>query len=434
MKPIDFEFLNTLVRGGRVHRSLYVDPDIFQLEMERIFGRAWVYVCHETQLPNPGDFLTTHIGLKPVIACRDRSTGAVGVFYNRCGHRGAIVCNVPQGNVRRFRCAYHGWVFETDGKLSSVPLEEPYYQGVDLSDSAYSLVRLPRVESYGGFVFASGDADAPDLQAYLGPLARSIDQILALSPVGEIEIRGGVHKYLFHGNWKLQLENVIDGYHPSFSHVSTLDEEGRQFRRRGEEAEGPRIGQGRSEDPSAAIGNMTLEAYPDGHSVSGGLPDRGSKSGPVYEEYVRQMVAAHGKERTAEILGADWHNTFYYPNLVIQLLAQHVRVVKPVAVDRTEVWVYPILLKGVPEEMNHAVIRYLNISHAAASLIQTDDLENFKRIQRGLATDGAEWVSFERGLAVDDLHQAGASYAVGSSELPMRMQYKAWQRYMLART
>lgn len=430
MNPADFEILRDLVRDGQVHRSVYLDPAIFELEMERIFGRAWVYVGHESQIPNPGDFFTTHIGRRPVIVCRDRDTGTVHVLFNRCGHRGAIVCNNAAGNVRRFRCGYHGWVFETDGRLSSVPMKDPYYGRVDLKSPAFGLARLPRVASYKGFIFASCAQEGARLEDHLAPLGRSIDQLTLRSPLGELEVRGGVQKYTFRGNWKLQVENIIDGYHPSFSHASTLDSEGRQFRRRGEDTEGPKISEGKTDEPSAAVSGMWVEAFPQGHSVCSALPDRGARGGRIYQEYLARMKAAYGAARTEEILAADWHNTLYYPNVSIQLLAQHIRVIKPIRVDCTEVWVYPVFLKGVPDEMNHDVIRYLNITHSSASLIQTDDLEQFTRIQRGLHADGADWVSFERGIGADQPIERGGFRADGSSELAMRTQYRAWKNYM----
>ena len=431
MRPIDFENLDSVVQAGRVHANLYRDPDIFELEMERIFGGTWVYVAHESQIPDGGDFITTHVGRKPVIVVRDQDSAEVHVLYNRCGHRGAVVCNLPSGNARRFRCGYHGWVFDSAGRLVSVPLKEGYYDGVDLGDPRYGLVNLPRVASYRGFIFACARQDVEDLETHLGPVKNSIDDLVARSPVGSIRVTGGVHKYLFKGNWKLQIENVIDGYHPSFSHVSTLDERGRQFRRRGEEKEGPAIGRAGSDDPNEAIAQMDVSSYAQGHSISGALPERGDKSGPAYQEYLNLMRQAYGQERAEEILGKDWHNTLVYPNLCLQMLAQHVRVIKPVAVDRTEVWVYPITLDGVPEQLNHDVIKYLNITHSAASLIQTDDLEQFKRIQVGLGGDGAEWVSFERGLFRDPVpSEDQAAHAIGSSELPMRAQWQAWRTLM----
>ena len=83
--------IGSLVQPDRVHGSVYTDPAIFELEMERVFGRAWVFLAHESQVAEPGDFFTTHLGRQPVIICRDKE-GAIRVFFNRCTHRGAIVC------------------------------------------------------------------------------------------------------------------------------------------------------------------------------------------------------------------------------------------------------------------------------------------------------------------------------------------------------
>jgi benzoate/toluate 1,2-dioxygenase subunit alpha len=175
---------------------------------------------------------------------------------------------------------------------------------------------------------------------------------------------------------------------------------------------------------------MWVAAFPRGHSICSALPDRGAKKGKIYQDYLARMRDAYGIARAEELLATDWHNTLYYPNMSIQLLAQHIRVIKPVGVDRTEVWVYPVFLKGVPDEMNHDVIRYLNITHSSASLIQTDDLEQFARIQKGLLSDGTDWVSFERGIGGDRPTERGGFRADGSSELAMRMQYRAWKSYM----
>src|SRR5262249_13400722 len=125
MSELSVEDLARLVEPDRVHRSIYVDPAIFDLEMERIFGRAWVIVGHESQVPNPGDYFTTIIGREPVIMVR-QADGSIRVLYNRCGHRGAKIIGDRSGNVRFFRCCYHGWTFRTDGQVHSVPMRHGY--------------------------------------------------------------------------------------------------------------------------------------------------------------------------------------------------------------------------------------------------------------------------------------------------------------------
>lgn len=420
--------LRSLVRPDRIHRSLYRDPAIFELEMERLWNRTWLYVGHESQIPQPGDFVTLVLAGKPVVLVRHRD-GAVHVLFNRCGHRGAVVCNEDSGNTKLFRCLYHGWAFATDGALQGVPLRAGYKDCLDLKDPDLGMVQLPRVESYQGFVFASFSPEGVPLSEFLGPIRRHIDDLVALSPDGELLVTGGVHRYEFRGNWKHQLENLNDLYHPFFSHASTVREDGRQFKRRSGDEEGPQIGSGGKAggaNPSKAFDEIPLHAFAQGHSYCGSMPFSDKRSGADFERYRALLTERHGEQRTREILQPDWHNAIIYPNVVIQSAAQHIRVINPISVDRTEILVFPVLLKGAPDKINRDVVRYLNVSHSAASLIQTDDLEAFERIQTGLAADGFEWLVYARGIAQDTVQPDGSTTGHLATELPMRNQYRAW--------
>ena len=155
--------IRELVQPDRIHRSLYLDPQLFELEMQRIFGRAWIYVGHDSQVAKPGDYLATTIGRQPVVMSR-HTDGTVHVVYNRCGHRGAKVVGNREGNVKFFRCCYHGWTYKTDGSLHSVPLRNGYEgTGFTPGDPRFSMMPVARVENYRGFVFASLAAEGPDL-------------------------------------------------------------------------------------------------------------------------------------------------------------------------------------------------------------------------------------------------------------------------------
>ena len=157
-----------LAPEGRVHRRVYTDPDIFAAEMERIYGHAWLYVAHESQLEGAGAFVTAHMGDRPVIVAR-HTDDEIHVFANRCTHRGMKVCSARRGSKKRFVCPYHGWAFSTDGSLIGIPHGKGYNGKLDPKDPALGLDRAPRVESYRGFVFASRAADGPSLADYLGP-------------------------------------------------------------------------------------------------------------------------------------------------------------------------------------------------------------------------------------------------------------------------
>jgi phenylpropionate dioxygenase-like ring-hydroxylating dioxygenase large terminal subunit len=423
--------IKSLVHRDHVHRSLYLDPEVFDLEMEKIFGRTWVYVGHDSLVPQIGDYITTRIGSQPVVLSR-HDDGQIHVIYNSCGHRGAIVCNEDKGNARLFRCCYHGWTFKTNGDLDAVAMPRGYGKQFDLSDPSLGMGRLPRVAVYRGFVFASLSPEGPSLEEYLGHAKDSIDELVDRAPEGEIDLSAGVHKYMFRGNWKLQLENVVDMYHVPFSHESTVTRGGRQFGRRAGENSASAI----SDRGNAAMRWEQRSAWgsrSNGHSYNGHQPIAEQlPDDPVFKSYLASLEARHGPERTREILRPKRHNTAFYPNMTLQALNQHVRLIIPVAVDRTEVHVYPIKLKGAPDEMNRGFVRHLNITHSAASLIQTDDLECFRRCQTGLNARGSQWVWFARGVETDKEDERGDYVNNGTVEIQQRAQYAAWLRLMSA--
>src|SRR4051812_21034151 len=150
---------SALVREDRVHRTLYTDPEVFAEEMVKVFGgRSWVYLAHESQLPEPNAFLSVRMGLRSVIVTRDRS-GVLHAVFNRCSHRGATVCREESGVAKSFQCPYHGWTFRNTGELVGTPWPRGYGDGFD--KSALGLHRVARVESYRGFVFGTLNESAP---------------------------------------------------------------------------------------------------------------------------------------------------------------------------------------------------------------------------------------------------------------------------------
>ncbi|HJU28955.1 MAG TPA: aromatic ring-hydroxylating dioxygenase subunit alpha, partial [Candidatus Binataceae bacterium] len=208
-----------LVLNDRISGRVYYDADVFRDEIEKIWNREWIYVAHESEVPEPGDYVTRRIGLQPVIVSRDED-GGVHLFLNRCTHRGNTVCQNDRGNSHAFRCAYHGWTFNNGGALVGVPYAGGYDKSFHKED--FPLARVPRVGSYRGLIFASLSPDGPSLEEHLGPAKRLIDQFVNLSPAGEIEMRSGVLKHSYRGNWKMALENSVDGYHPNILHHAAM--------------------------------------------------------------------------------------------------------------------------------------------------------------------------------------------------------------------
>ena len=423
--------IDALVQPGRVHRRVYTDPQIFELEMERIFGRAWVFVGHDSLIPRPGDYLTTDIGRQPVVLVRHRD-GEAQVLLNRCAHRGAKVCSEPSGHARKFVCLYHGWSYDTDGKLLGVTMPEGSATSFDPTE--FGLAKAPRVANYRGFIFASLAAEGPDLDTFLGPMKANIDDLVDRAPEGEILLDAGRHRYTYRGNWKLQIENVLDSYHVPFSHVSTVNKKGEQFSRREGDEKGAQVvvekkGQQRTSDAWKGRQSFAVD-FGHGWTSKTDLNDT-KRSSPAWNAYKAALAAKVGEARMEEILTPEFHNSLLYPNCSVMGLNIHVRVVRPLAVDRTEVIVYPIRLKGAPEEMNFRNIRLLNVTHSGASFVQTDDLESFRRTQEGLNSLQSDWIDISRGLGEEEpSREYNAMTESAMHEMAVRSQYKAWVEYM----
>src|SRR5262249_71018 len=141
--------------------------------------------------------------------------------YNRCMHRGSLVCRQEQGNSKYFRCLYHGWTYNNSGKLIGVPYRPGY--GDDFNPDELGLVPVPQVAAYRGFVFICFKPDVEPLEVCLGRAGQYIDDLVDESPDGKIEVGKNVQKHAYRGNWKLILENFVDNYHPIFTHEATME-------------------------------------------------------------------------------------------------------------------------------------------------------------------------------------------------------------------
>src|SRR5690606_37952961 len=201
----------------RCDRSIFTDADLFELEMEHIFEGNWIYLAHESQIPEKNDFLTTTMGRQPIFIARNKD-GELNAFLNACSHRGAQLCRHKTGNKSSYTCPFHGWTFNNSGKLLKVkdPKEAGYPESFNCEGS-HDLTKVARFESYRGFLFGSLNADVKPLREHLGESAKIIDMIVDQSPDG-LEVLRGSSSYIYEGNWKLTAENGADGYHVSAVH------------------------------------------------------------------------------------------------------------------------------------------------------------------------------------------------------------------------
>jgi phenylpropionate dioxygenase-like ring-hydroxylating dioxygenase large terminal subunit len=419
-----------LVQPDRVHKAVYTDPDIFALEMRRIFGRAWIYVGHDSQVPNQGDYQQALIGREKVFMIRD-AEGAVHVLFNRCAHKGAELVAFPAGNVGKFlRCPFHGWNYRCDGVLHSVPVRDGYAgTRFDMADPAFSVRRVPRHASYRGFVFASLAADGPDLESFLGGVRSSIDNFCDRAPTGEVEAAGGVFRVWQNSNWKIFFENLNDTSHPMVTHESSVNAARAEYKSLPPGSEMPfrlHIIEGNGE-PYEFWDRLEMVAFDRGHSYMGAIFR--PPTDPVSLAHIATLKAAYGEQRTQDILQVQRHNSIIYPSCSPHTSFQQLRVIRPIAVDRTLVEIHTFRLKGAPDAVFQRAIVYANVVNSPSSNVMPDDIEVYARSQQGLSGDGGDWVSLHRD-AGRDRAVPGGFVANGLSELPMRNQFRAWAEYM----
>ncbi len=411
-----------LVKEDRIHGSVYTDHAIFDSEMENIFHRSWVYVGHANEIPRPGDFRVTTIGRQSVIMVRDES-GQIQLLMNRCTHRANAVCQIERGNTNKFRCAYHGWTFRNNGELLGVTYQDRYGDWFRKED--FGLRKAPRMAMYRGFIFGSLSPVGVTLDEHLGqPVEEQLDLFIDLSPEGEVDVTAGVHKYGYRANWKFQVENSMDGYHPNFVHQTFFTN---LQHRTGMKLTDLFTSSSSSLTRDLGNGHVMLDYRPYNRENSARmqavLPSR-----PGGKEYLEAMIARHGEERTREILTAGGTHLLVFPNLVI--IGVHLRVIRPVTVDHTEVFLYPALLKGAPAEVNATRLRGHESFYGPAGGGATDDLEMFERNQMGLSARVDPWLLLARGLHQEQQDVDGTTVGQITDELTQRSIWRQWKKAM----
>jgi len=422
--------LERLIEADRVHRDVYTDPEVFQLEMERLWSRTWIYVGHASQVPSAGDFITLDIAAKPLIMVR-HSDGAIRVLMNRCAHKGTKLVSALAGNAgKTFRCPYHAWTYRTDGSLINIPLKDGY-SGTRL-ESNLGLAGVKSVETYRGFVFARLAEDGIGFRDYFGDSLSSIDNLADRSPEGELELAGGCLRFLHNCNWKMFVENLNDTMHPMIAHASSAGIAKKLWE--GQPADRPKPMAIEQIAPFASdykfFDEMGVRVYAHGHSFSGVNFSIHSSYSSV-PEYEQAMQRAYGEERARKILGTVRHNTVYYPSLTIKGAIQSIRVCRPLAADKTLLESYTFRLKGAPDALLQRTVTYNRLINSPMSVVGHDDLHCYRAIQEGLAAQGNEWVNLQRNFDPAEVDAAELT-ANGTSDISMRNQFRAWREFMTA--
>jgi phenylpropionate dioxygenase-like ring-hydroxylating dioxygenase large terminal subunit len=219
-----FRFLEEAARAfeqGMLPAGVFNDPGLFELEKERIFKTAWIFLAHETEIPKPGDYVLRSVVYDSFIIVRD-DEGLIRVLFNTCRHRGSQVCRAERGNASSFRCAYHGWTYRNTGELIGVPFQKKVY-GDHFDKSEWGLLQAPKVEFYEGLIFASLDSNVPSLVDYLGDARWYFDFYTKKSRAG-LEVMGAPQRWIVPADWKLGADNFMgDAYHTSITHRSMVE-------------------------------------------------------------------------------------------------------------------------------------------------------------------------------------------------------------------
>ena len=415
-----------------VDRDVFRDPGLFELEMQSIFEGSWIYLAHESQLPYKHDFFTTTMGRQPVLLMRDQA-GQIGAFINTCPHRGATVCRRKRGNQKMLTCPYHGWSFNTQGALVSVKghANGAYPDAFEHQD--HGLTRISRLTNYRGFLFGSLNPDVPTLAEHLGAALPVIDMLVDQVPEG-LEVVKGCTDYTYQGNWKLQVENGVDGYHFDVVHRTFVG-----------------VIQRRTAAGKDTVKSLDVERF-DSSSQATGCYDLGNghtllwtdypnpHDRPLYER--RGEIAARCGEARARWMLDRLRNLLIYPNVFfMDQISTQIRVVHPIAVDKTRVSTYCIAPAGEAPALRAQRLRQYEDFFNASGVGTPDDLAAFEACQRGYQGRRVRWQQgYVRGTqrmihgADDEARAIGLQpYASSNNfqdEIIFQGHYRQWLRLM----
>jgi benzoate/toluate 1,2-dioxygenase alpha subunit len=374
----------------KVDRSVYTDQSIFDREMELIFEQNWVYLCHASQIANEGDFYSTRMGRQPVYAVRGKDS-KINAFVNACSHRGAILTPMRRGNAKTLTCRFHGWCFNTEGRCVKVKNEKVGWpEGCDKSQ--FGLTPVARVEEYKGFVFGSLSADVEPLQDFLGE-AKTFINLLADQSADGMEIVRGGQTYLIRGNWKLQAENGVDGYH-----VSTVHRVFAGAMAKREELEGA---EGmRKTESGRIVGIVPTGQYDLGHGHMLVWAKRATPEVAPLHASLDRLQQRFPDDRIEWMLRRG-RNLLVFPSThFMDQPSTQIRVLLPISPSETECRVYCIAPKGEPREARAARVRKFEDFYMLTGMATPDDMAALEDVQLGSHATAARWNNIERGRAV----------------------------------
>lgn len=414
--------------NGQIARDIFMDANIFEFELERIFGRCWLFLAHESQIPNPNDYIRVKMGLESVLVCRNRQ-GGIEAFMNSCRHRGMPVCRTDIGNTKSFVCPYHGWTYDTSGSLINVPGKDNFYHG-NLPQGDWGLPKVAKIANYGGLIFGTLDSGAPSLDEYLGDMRWGLDLLLVQ---GDLVAVPGITRWVMGSNWKFPSDNSIgDMYHAPFTHRSAL-------------MAGHAGGTGAAKkasflNPVDRVGNDGLTVVTEyGHGLTASFisEQQLDLSSPMSKWRQRPQV----KERLGD-LGArvSRANMNVFPNLFVNSGSREVAVHNPLSATSTEAWKIILVDKNADPDVIRKQVQASNRHFGPAGVFEQDDTENWEQCTLSAVPPMARRypLHYAMGLGTGEvrLNEPGMPPHVRSlfNEHSQLWFYRCWADYMSAKS
>lgn len=409
------ERLDDLVRRDLLHRSVYTDPALFDIEMGRVFGASWVYLAHDSELPAPGDFVRRQMGRRQVLVVRTE-TGEIRGLLNRCTHRGTTLVAEDGGCAKRFVCPYHGWSFALDGRIQNLPVADSYDR---LYERPFDLGQVA-LAARAGFIFGTLAAEPMPLDDWLGAAGPWLDLHVARYPEGRLRVQRRAVEQTYAANWKMSWDNAADGIHATFAHAS--------YNHLGKEASTETV---LARNPN--VTPMVSRTLGHGHCVVDqrpGIPDgpwATMRPLPTREDLEAGLAEKGIDDRaTFDLMTGNMINLSIFPNLIF--VGNQMMVVEPLAVNRTRLRFYLAMAPGAPEEVD---LMRLRVDEDFLAFGTPDDFEMFERVQEGLAVEEEEWIDISRGDgAGDTVDDDGLVTGTVASEAPIRAYLAEWKRLM----
>ncbi len=426
------------VENGLIDRNIFYDQELYERELEQVFARSWLFVGHESQIPNEGDFVTTTMGEEPVIVTRapDQS---IHVLLNSCRHRGNAVTRANLGNCNSFMCSYHGWTYDLEGGLIAVPwFKELYHEDVDMQ--SWGLIKCPKVESFHGLIFANWDATAPGLVEYMGEYAWFLET--RVNPQGEgSEVNGGIFKWTMDHNWKFAADNFVgDGYHATISHQSAI--------LAGHTTTNVQTSSQPRDTKADMFAGFKRQSNPDsfrratkyGHGA--GLSLR-SADGPAAPPEMPADMAEYWQQRFESMGNLQGNNrarlggfNCMFPNFSINSSADQIHIWHPRGPQWTESWIYVLVDKAAPQQIKDDLVKDASRRFGPSGMFEQDDSDNWR-----LSTTGAKSVIGRRHPLNYSMGLRNNDWMEPKEDLPLRRMgsngdtnqlnfYRHWQELM----